>query len=54
MCLYAAQQLVATTRLEAYVSAIISASNGSYLAADVLRLRCLACYCSSYCLVGRV
>jgi hypothetical protein len=47
MCLYAAQQLVTSTRFDALVFVIISASVGSYLAADVLRLRYLACYCSS-------
>ena len=47
MCLYAAQQVVRSTLFDAYVFVIISASIGSYLAANVLRLRCLACCCSS-------
>jgi hypothetical protein len=47
MCLHSAQQFVTSTLFAAYVFVIISASIGSFLAADVLRLRCFACCCSS-------
>jgi hypothetical protein len=47
MCLYVPQHLVTSTRFDADVFVIISAGIGSYLAADALLLRCLACYYSS-------